>query len=149
MKIITNSPKQTTALGEKIAKALRKNEILALYGTLGSGKTTFTKGLAAGLGIDKHDVSSPSFVLLKEYKGRFPLYHFDLYRVKDPREIFNVGFQEYISSGGVIVIEWAERMDDYLPKEHLKIEFELKGNNQRSIKILPKGKICKRFMAKL
>jgi len=145
MRITTYSPQETIALGKKVASKLRKNDVIALYGVLGSGKTTFTKGIALGLGITRQTVNSPSFVLLKEYKGRLPLYHFDFYRTKNPQEIFNIGFQETVSAGGVVVIEWSERIESYLPKDHLKIAFAYKGSI-RSINFKPKGTLRKRFL---
>ncbi len=123
MQILTKNPQQTISLGKKIAKSLKEGDILALFGDLGSGKTTFTKGIAEGLGIDKRSVNSPSFVLVKEYKGRIPFYHFDLYRIRNSIEIFNIGYEEYLSSGGIIAIEWADRVKDVLPKNYLRINF--------------------------
>ncbi|MFC1704584.1 tRNA (adenosine(37)-N6)-threonylcarbamoyltransferase complex ATPase subunit type 1 TsaE [Candidatus Omnitrophota bacterium] len=145
MRITTHSPQETIALGKKMARKLRKNDVIALYGELGSGKTTFTKGIAQGLGITRQTVNSPSFVLLKEYKGRLPLYHFDFYRTINPQEIFNIGFQEIVSAEGVTVIEWSERIEPYLPQDHLKITFVYKGSN-RSITFKPKGTQYKRFL---
>src|SRR3989338_4707385 len=96
MKIITKSAKETRALGEKIAAKLRGKEALCLFGQLGSGKTTFVKGLAQGLGVKRKEVNSPSFILMREYKGKIPLYHFDLYRIKDPKELCNIGYEEFV-----------------------------------------------------
>jgi Predicted ATPase or kinase len=88
MEIISRSPKETISLGKKIARLLKKGDIVLLFGEFGSGKTTFVKGLAAGLGVKKETVNSPSFVLVKEFKGRLRLFHFDLYRLNKLQEIF-------------------------------------------------------------
>lgn len=139
MQILTKNPQQTISLGKKIAKSLKKGDILALFGNLGSGKTTFTKGIAEGLGIDKRSVNSPSFVLVKEYKGEIPFYHFDLYRIRNSIEIFNIGYEEYLSSGGIVAIEWADRIKDVLPKNYLRINFLFDNRNERILKFIPYG----------
>jgi len=123
MQILSKGPQETISLGKKLAENLRHSDVLALFGNLGSGKTTFTKGIAQGLGINKRYVNSPSFVLVKEHKGKIPLYHFDLYRIKNLNEVFNLGYEEYLSNRGVIVIEWADRIKEVLPKEYLGINF--------------------------
>ena len=139
MQILTKNPQQTISLGKKIAKSLKEGDILALFGDLGSGKTTFTKGIAEGLGIDKRSVNSPSFVLVKEYKGEIPFYHFDLYRIRNSIEIFNIGYEEYLSSGGIVAIEWADRIKDVLPKNYLRINFLFDNRNERILKFIPYG----------
>lgn len=134
MKIITNSASETKALGKRLARLLQGKEILCLFGQLGSGKTTLIKGLALGLGIKEAEVSSPSFILMRKYEGRLPLYHFDLYRIKNPQEICNIGYEEFIFNGGVSVIEWADRMEGLLPASYLRIEFVFLKPEQRLIK---------------
>lgn len=148
MQIISHSPKETTSLGKRVARLLKKGDVIALFGTLGSGKTTFVKGLAYGLGVRKI-VNSPSFVLLKNYQGRLTLYHFDFYRIKDSKEIYNLGYQEYIFADGIAAIEWSERIEPCLPQNYLKIVFILKNETKRLIKIIPQGKSYKRFVNKI
>ena len=98
---------------------------MALVGDLGTGKTTLTQGIAQGLGIDPSTVKSPSFVLMKEYRsGRLPLYHFDLYRLEGFTDIQRMGYEDYLDSDGVVVIEWAERLETLLPVEHLRVDLE-------------------------
>ncbi len=118
---------------------LRIGDIIALTGELGSGKTTFTKGIAQGLGIREGKVKSPSFVLIKEYHGRIPLYHFDLYRLNDLDSIRATGYEEYLYGDGAAVIEWAERLNGLLPKEYLHVEFSIKDDGKRVIRFTPYG----------
>ncbi|MFA6663008.1 MAG: tRNA (adenosine(37)-N6)-threonylcarbamoyltransferase complex ATPase subunit type 1 TsaE [Lachnospiraceae bacterium] len=112
----TNSADETFALGEKMGRAAVKGETYALLGDLGVGKTVFTQGFAHGLGITE-PVNSPTFTILQVYdKGRIPLYHFDVYRIADPEEMFEIGFDDYISGDGVCLIEWANLIEEILPK---------------------------------
>jgi tRNA threonylcarbamoyladenosine biosynthesis protein TsaE len=106
----THTPEETRAIARTLAADLRAGDVLLLEGDLGAGKTVFTKGLAEGLGIDAGEVSSPTFTLMQEYRsGRLPLYHVDLYRLNDPREIDDLGLDE-IAAEGVLAIEWAEKL---------------------------------------
>ncbi len=102
------SPEATHALGEHLGRLLRPGDVVLLSGTLGAGKTALTQGIARGLGV-AGPVSSPTFTILKEYAGRIPLYHFDLYRIEDPDELEALGFGDYFYGDGVSVLEWAER----------------------------------------
>ena len=106
----THSETETTAVARRIAAALSTGDVVLLYGDLGAGKTAFVRGLAAGLGIPDEEVSSPTFTLIQEYRGgRLPLFHADLYRLDDPREIEDLGLDE-IAREGVLAIEWAEKL---------------------------------------
>ena len=134
MQITTNSAKETEGLGKKLAKYLNGKDVVCLFGELGSGKTTFVKGLAVGLGVKKIEVSSPSFILMRKYKGRLPLYHFDLYRIKDFSEICDIGYEEFIFGDGIAAIEWADRMRPVFPKGYLKVRFLFLGQDKRLIK---------------
>lgn len=129
---VTNSSDETIALGKLIGKKLAPGDMLALLGDLGAGKTTFTRGLAEGLGVDA-DVHSPTFVLIHEHYGNVPLYHVDLYRLDGAHEAENIGIDEYIYGNGVTVIEWADRMSPLLPPERIDIEFKLVGDTKREI----------------
>ncbi|MEW5758532.1 MAG: tRNA (adenosine(37)-N6)-threonylcarbamoyltransferase complex ATPase subunit type 1 TsaE [Candidatus Omnitrophota bacterium] len=139
MKIITKQVKETINFAKKISHHLKERDVLALTGELGSGKTVFAKGLAFGLGIKKEKVISPSFVLMQEYKTKFSIYHFDLYRVKDLRELYLIGFEEYLDGCGVSIIEWADRARELLPKEYLLINFRINNNKSRTIEFKPHG----------
>ena len=122
MQIISNSVNDTLKIGKAIARNLEKGDIVCLFGQLGSGKTVLTQGIAAGLGVKRNKVISPSFVLLCQYsESRLPFYHFDLYRLKTARDIFALGYEEYFYSDGIAVIEWADRLRYILPREFLKI----------------------------
>ena len=106
----TESESDTAVLGRRLASALRRGDVVLLYGDLGAGKTAFTRGLAEGLGVPPDDVSSPTFTIVQEYRGgRLPLYHADLYRLNDAREIDDLGLEE-IAAEGVLTIEWADRL---------------------------------------
>jgi len=136
MTMITRSAKETVALAKDLARQLSKGDIVALYGDLGSGKTTFTKGIGEGLGVkDAVRINSPTFVLIKEYAGRLPLYHLDLYRLDNLQEIGNIGVEEYMYGDGIAVIEWAEKAQRFLPEKYIAVKFKIKGENKREIDI--------------
>ncbi len=140
MKIISKSVNNTLNIGSGIARHLRSGDIICLFGQLGSGKTVLTKGVALGLGMKKNKVVSPSFVLIRQYnQAKIPIYHFDLYRLKEERDILGLGYEEYLYGEGITVIEWADRLKYLLPKEYLKITLEIKGDTKREIKIIPLG----------
>ena len=141
MKIISRSVNDTIRIGKSIARNLESGDIICLFGQLGTGKTVLTKGIAQGLGIEKSKVISPSFVLLRQHtKGRLPLYHFDLYRLKDVGDILGLGYEEYLYDQGVAVIEWAGRLKKLLPQEYLKIELSLKNDAQRVLELSGVGR---------
>jgi tRNA threonylcarbamoyladenosine biosynthesis protein TsaE len=134
-KIMSNSAQDTAMIGYKLGSILKKNDIICLMGGLGAGKTAFTGGIASALGITGY-ITSPTFTIINEYRGRLPLYHFDVYRIDDPDEMFEVGFDEYICGEGIVVIEWADLIKDILPKDHIKVNIEKvfdEGADQRSI----------------
>lgn len=117
----SNSVQETEAFGERLAKTLHGGEVIALYGGMGMGKTAFTRGLAAGLGIPD-GVSSPTFALVHEYpNGRLPLYHFDMYRVSGWDDLDSTGFFDYLDTGAVLVIEWSENIHGALPQDKISI----------------------------
>ena len=134
----TNSAEETFALGEQFGQAAAAGEVYALIGDLGVGKTVFTQGFAAGLGITE-PVNSPTFTILQIYEGgRLPLYHFDVYRIEDPEEMFEVGFDEYLYGQGVCLVEWADMVAEELPPKvrTVRIEKELKkGMDVRRITV--------------
>lgn len=134
--MITKNAEETILAGEKLAKKLKPGDIIALSGNLGSGKTTFTKGIGKGLGVkNPRRINSPTFVLIKEYNGKIPLYHIDLYRLDGLKEIENLAVEEYIYGKGVTVIEWAEKMKFALPKKHISVRFKVKGGDRREVAI--------------
>jgi tRNA threonylcarbamoyladenosine biosynthesis protein TsaE len=149
MRIITNSASETKALGEKLARLLKGKEILCLFGQLGSGKTTLVKGLASGLGVKQTEVNSPTFILMRKYAGRLPLYHFDLYRVKNKQEICGIGYEEFIYNSGVAVIEWADKMGSLLPKDYLRIDLSFLEPEKRLLKFSADHKYYRELIRKL
>ncbi|CEG23962.1 tRNA threonylcarbamoyladenosine biosynthesis protein TsaE [Planococcus massiliensis] len=130
------SPHETEAFAEKLAQYLKPQDVLTLEGDLGAGKTTFTKGVAKGLGI-KRMVNSPTFTILKQYEGNLNLNHFDVYRLEDSDE--DIGFDELFESEAVSVIEWAQFIEDYLPKERLEITLIRLSDEGRKIEMKPIG----------
>jgi len=136
MKLISYSVNETLDIGKKIAKNLKKGDIICLFGGFGSGKTILTKGIARGLGIKKNIVISPSFVIMRQYLGKgLTLSHFDLYRLKKRDEIFALGLQDYLYADGVAAVEWADRLGRFIPREYLKINLEIAGKTKRKIEI--------------
>ena len=132
--IFLASLEETLSLGKQMGSLLPPNSLLALQGDLGVGKTTFTQGLAVGLGITA-PIQSPTFVYLNVYEGALPLFHFDLYRLKEPSDFLGLGFEEYLNSGGICAIEWPERIKGLLPKDVISIKFKHLKEDKRSLSI--------------
>lgn len=121
---IIRNEEETRSFGHELAKALKPNDVVALIGDLGTGKTTLSKYIAEGLGV-KEMITSPTFTIVCEYhSGRLPLYHFDVYRVDDPDTLFEIGAEEYFYAGGVSIVEWADMVAEILPDETLCIFIE-------------------------
>ncbi len=130
----TKNTEETIDLGKRLGAVLTKGAIIGFFGDLGSGKTTMIKGIAQGLGV-KDLVKSPSFVIVTEYQGRFPVYHIDLYRIAKTDELLEIGFEQYLYGDGVALVEWAERARDLLPTKTIKVQIEITSQNQRMITI--------------
>ena len=129
----THSEEETRAVAEALARGFKGDEVVFLIGDLGAGKTVFTKGLAAGLGLsDINQVCSPTFTLMNVYQARMPIYHLDLYRLADTPEIRDLGFEDYVGDG-VIVVEWAEKID--FPMPAIKVRIEVAADDTRTILI--------------
>jgi tRNA threonylcarbamoyladenosine biosynthesis protein TsaE len=143
IEIISYSAKQTMEIARLLGGKLREGDVLALSGELGSGKTCFTGGLARGLGVsEKYQITSPTFTLINEYSARCKLYHFDLYRLNSYSELEDLGYEEYFSGEGVVVIEWAEKIAQVLPIGTFFINFEYLDEHTRSIEIKgPKNRL--------
>ena len=114
MEYLSHNTEETEALGEQLAARLRAGDVIAYLGDLGAGKTAFTRGLARGLGCTGR-VTSPTFTIVNEYEGRLPLFHFDMYRLADADELFDIGWDEYLTRGGVCAVEWSERVSEEIP----------------------------------
>jgi len=136
---MSNNPQETIDLARKIAKHLKKGSIICLHGELGSGKTTFVKGLAQALGIQK-EVQSPTFVLMNIYEGKMKLYHVDLYRLEDIKEIERIGYEEFLFGDGLAVVEWADKLKELYPSECLTVTLHHAGEEKREVCIKAKGK---------
>lgn len=135
MNILSDSPGKTKKIGERLGKKLKKGDIVALIGELGSGKTCFTQGLMKGLGVKTNKITSPSFVIINEYTGRLPVYHFDIYRLNNVREVIDLGYQEYFYGNGVTIIEWADKIEELLPKKCIRVFLRIVGEDERRISI--------------
>lgn len=135
--IITASAEETQSFASRLAKELKPGDVLCLRGGLGAGKTAFTQGLARGLGVSEY-VTSPTFTIVNVYEsGSMPLYHFDVYRIADSDEMYEIGYDEYIYGEGVSVIEWPQLIEDILPEERYDVIIEkLDDENGRKIKIV-------------
>lgn len=120
MEFIVNNEDMTMTLGKRLGTLLNPGDIICLDGDLGTGKTHFTKGIAKGLLISDN-ITSPTFNIVNEYYGRLKLNHFDVYRVNDPDEIYAIGFDDYIFSDAVSIIEWAGYIEELIPKEHISV----------------------------
>jgi len=138
MKLIleSESVSQTRQIGERLGKILAKQDVLALAGELGAGKTEMVKGIARGLGCSADfSVVSPTYVLIREYPGRLWLYHFDFYRLNSAREAEEIGYEEYFDGDGVSVVEWADKFPSIFPKRTLWIKLSITGESGRSIEL--------------
>lgn len=135
MNILSKSPAKTKVLGEKLGQRLKKGDVIALIGELGAGKTCFTQGLMKGLDVQKKSVTSPTFIIMNVYKGRVPVYHFDVYRINNISEIVDLGYEEYFYGNGVTIIEWADKIKELLPKEVIKVRLKIAGEKERRISI--------------
>ncbi len=150
VRVETNSPGETKSLGKKIGPNLKSGDIIALIGELGAGKTCLVQGLALGLGVSPKDyVASPSFVLAKEYRGRLPVYHIDLFRTKNTEELESLGYEEYLYGEGVSIIEWAERAGKLMPPEYLRIELDILGSQRRRISLKAFGEHYQAILRRL
>ena len=138
LEIVSRSPEETQALGQKLGEMSKENDVLLLAGELGAGKTCLVQGLARGLGIREHTLS-PSFVILRTYQGRLTLYHLDFYRLEE-KEVLDLGLEDYLSAGGITVVEWAERGKRLWPEEYLLISLGFVSENQRHIRFESRGK---------
>ena len=138
MQIETFSPEETFALGQRIGQEARPGDVFTMVGDLGVGKTVFTQGVAAGLGITE-PVSSPTFTIVQVYEdGRLPFYHFDVYRIGDVEEMEESGYEDYFYGGGVTMIEWANLIEEILPESYRQITIEKdleKGFDYRKIQV--------------
>lgn len=123
MQFVSHSTQETEQFGEEVAKSLRGGDVLAFTGSLGMGKTAFTRGLARGLGC-RGRVTSPTFTIVNEYDGKTPLFHFDMYRLGSSDELFDIGWDDYLARGGVCAVEWSENVADAIPPDAVRVAIE-------------------------
>ncbi len=132
----SSSPEETQELGQTLGEILQRGDVICLFGDLGAGKTCFAQGVAWGAGFPQDDyISSPTFTLINEYAGKWPIYHLDFYRIKNPQELLDLGYEEYFFGQGIVVIEWADRVDGFLPAERLEVWLRRMNMMQREITI--------------
>lgn len=130
--LFSASESDTRHLGERLGSLCAPGDLILLEGSLGAGKTALAQGIGRGLGVAA-PVNSPTFTLVKEYRGRIPLYHFDLYRLDDAEQAFELGIEEYLEGDGVCVVEWAERAAALWPSDHLRIHLVIAGPSERQL----------------
>ena len=138
LEIVSGSAERTRRIGLKIGQATAPGDVVLLVGPLGVGKTCLTQGVARGLGIEDYAMS-PSFVLIREYRGRLPLYHIDFYRLDRLEEVAELGLDDYLYGSGVCVIEWADKALEVLPEEHLLLQMQHVAANKRRLSFSPSG----------
>ncbi len=136
MRMVSNSEQWTRKLGETLGRLLQSGSVVALIGQLGSGKTVFAQGLARGLGVGPDEyVSSPSFALVNQYRGRVPIFHVDTYRLRNEPEMVALGYEDYFDPNGVTIIEWADKVRGLLPERYVAIEFTITGPETREMEL--------------
>ena len=146
--IISSSTEQTQELGAKLGRLSQPRDVILLVGNLGAGKTCLTQGIATGLAIDEYAVS-PSFTIMRQYRGVLPLYHFDFYRLDSVDDIYDLGMDDYLYGDGLCVIEWAEKGMELMPDERLLIEMEYVSENERRLTIQANGERYIRMLNEL
>jgi len=134
LEVRTNSVNETESVGEAFARSLEAGAVVAMYGDLGAGKTAFVRGMARGLGSDAR-VTSPTFTIVNEYPGRLPLFHFDMYRLSSSDELFDIGWDDYLSRDGVCVVEWSENVSGAFDGSETEIRIERLDETSRRITI--------------
>lgn len=135
MEYHSNSPKETENIAKAFAKELKSGDVVTLNGDLGAGKTAFAQGLAKGLAVNEI-VSSPTFTIVNQYEGRLPVYHFDVYRIEDCDEMFEIGYEEMIDGDGVCVIEWAEKIAELLPVPRYDVIISKDTNRHEDFRVI-------------
>jgi len=130
----SNSVTETESIGESVANYIKPGMVIAMRGDLGAGKTAFVRGLARGMGL-RARVTSPTFAIVNEYLGEIPLYHFDMYRLTSAEDLFDIGWEDYIRSGGVCVVEWSEIVEEAIPEDAVSVTIRHMGETEREITI--------------
>lgn len=145
----SHSESQTREFGQRLAALLSAGDVIALQGPLGAGKTRLVQSIAAALGCGRSFVVSPTFTLIHEYDGELPVYHVDAYRLKNSDEFLDMGGGELLTGEGVCLIEWADRIGDLLPRDHLRIDIDVTGEQSRVFRIRASGPLSQRVVDRL
>ena len=140
MEYITNSEKETETIGEQFGRRVKDGTVVAMFGDLGAGKTAFVRGMARGMGLDCR-VSSPTFTIVNEYLGQRELIHFDMYRLSDADELFDIGWEDYLNRGAVCAVEWSEKVQDAFFGDEITVRIEKLSDTERKITI-EEAKTC-------
>ena len=149
VKYVSHNESETEKLGIALGEVLEAGAVIALIGELGAGKTRLVQAVAVGMGVERNLVNSPTFILIQEYEGRLPLYHFDTYRLRDEDEFLELGADELLGAEGVCLIEWADRVVDVLPEDLLRIEIDITGSNTREFQITATGPKAEQVLIRL
>jgi tRNA threonylcarbamoyladenosine biosynthesis protein TsaE len=154
LEITSHSVAETIGFGRRLGTLLQAGDLVLLVAPFGAGKTHLTKGIAAAFGVAEDEVNSPSFVLINQYEadrahGRIPIYHVDLYRIETPDELASIGLDDVIAADSLTIIEWAEHAADWLPHEHLLVTMAIVSENERQIRLIPRGKYYLELVAAL
>jgi tRNA threonylcarbamoyladenosine biosynthesis protein TsaE len=148
LEIVTRAPEETFALGQALGRRLEAGDLVTLSGELGAGKTALAQGVAAGLGVTE-PVSSPTFALVHEYRGRMRVWHLDVYRLRGPAELADLCWEDLLQGEGVLLVEWPERIREALPPERLDLALEYVDETRRRIAFLPHGERMERVVAEI
>ena len=148
--VTTQSPDETLRLGRALGQILSPGLFVALVGSLGAGKTVLAKGIAGGLGVeDEREVTSPSFVLVNEYRGRVPVFHLDLYRLESLAAVEGIGWDEFVCGPGVTLVEWADKVEEALPEERIEVHLQWVSEEKRKLVFCGKGHPGEEIIAEL
>lgn len=144
-----HSEAETDQAGQRLAQFLSAGDVVALIGDLGAGKTRFVKAIASGIGVPADEVNSPTFTLIHEYEGRLPIRHCDTYRLRSPEEFADLGLEDLFASDGIALVEWADRVEEYLPRDRIEIRFDIDSPTDRTINFVATGVRSRRILGQL
>ena len=143
------SEAETCDVGRQIAELLNAGDVVALVGDLGAGKTRFVKAVAESWGVEQDDVNSPTFTLIQEYEGRVPIRHCDTYRLRNAEEFADLGLDELFASDGIALVEWADRVEEYLPRDRIEVRISIDSPTARTIEVSATGNRSRRILSRL
>jgi tRNA threonylcarbamoyladenosine biosynthesis protein TsaE len=132
---LSRSEKETFKKGKEFARTVKPGDVIGMFGELGSGKSVFTRGVLHGLGIQEKYIASPTFTLINVYQGKLPVYHFDVYRLEGPDELDGLGYEEFFFGDGVAIVEWADKVENHLPRKYIKVSLKVVSENGRLVTI--------------